>query len=59
MTINIEEIYAYLIEVGAVKKSKLHPDSDFVKELGIEGDDFSEIIECFAEKYGVYMKKYC
>ncbi|MDO6422800.1 DUF1493 family protein [Saccharophagus degradans] len=58
MTINIEEIYAFLAEVGAVKKSKFHPESDFVKELGIEGDDFSEIIECFAEKYGVDMRKY-
>lgn len=55
---NIEEIYEFLEQEEAVKRSKLHPDSDFVDELGIEGDDFSETINLFAEKYEVDMSEY-
>ncbi|WP_221076281.1 hypothetical protein [Agarivorans aestuarii] len=45
---NIEEIYEFLVEEKAVKRSKLHQESDLVDDLGIEGDDFSETIELFA-----------
>jgi hypothetical protein len=55
---NIEEIYEFLAREEAVKSSKLHLESDFVDELGIEGDDFSETIDLFAEKYEVDMSGY-
>ncbi|MGY5451058.1 DUF1493 family protein [Agarivorans sp. MS3-6] len=55
---DIEEIYTFLVEEEAIKRSSLHPDSDLVKDLGIEGDDLSETIELFAEKFGVEMSEY-
>ena len=55
---NIEEIYEFLAREEALKSSKLHLESDFVDELGIEGDDFSETIDLFAEKYEVDMSGY-
>ena len=55
---DIEQIYKFLIEEQGVKRSKLSPDSDVRNDLGVEGDDFSELIESFAEKYHVNMDSY-
>lgn len=55
---DIEAIYLFLEEVQGVKRSKLSPSSDFLNDLGIDGDDFSELMESFAEKYEVDMSSY-
>ena len=55
---DIDQIYNFLIEKQGVKRSELSPESDFRKDLGIEGDDFSELIESFAERYQVNMDSY-
>lgn len=55
---DIEQIYNFLIEKQGVKRSALFPECDFTQDLGIEGDDFSELIESFAVKYQVNMDSY-
>ncbi|MCQ3829370.1 DUF1493 family protein [Microbulbifer elongatus] len=54
----IEEIYNFLVEEQALKLEAIHPQSDLNTDLGVEGDDFSELIESFAEKYEVDMASY-
>ncbi len=55
---DIEHIYDFLIEVQGCKRSELTPECDFRKDLGIDGDDFSELIESFAKRYQVNMNSY-
>ncbi|RJG16357.1 DUF1493 family protein [Alcanivorax profundi] len=55
---NIEEIYSFLAKEIAIESEKLHPDVDLTADLGVEGDDFSELIEAFAENYHVDMSSY-
>lgn len=55
---NIVDIYDYLNSEEEVEYSKLSSQTDLVKDLGIEGDDFSDLIECFSRKYGVDMNSY-
>lgn len=56
--VKIEQIYHLLSENQGVKISKLAPNSDLRVDLGIDGDDFSEFIMLFAEKFGVDMQTY-
>lgn len=55
---DIEQIYNFLIEERGVKRSELSHESDLSNDLGIEGDDFSGLIESFAERYQVNMDSY-
>lgn len=55
---DIEHIYDFLVEMHGCKRSELTPDCDLRKDLGIDGDDFSELIESFAKRYQVEMNSY-
>ncbi|OUR65667.1 hypothetical protein A9Q79_01355 [Methylophaga sp. 42_25_T18] len=55
---NIADIYDYLNSEEAIEYSKLSPESKLVEDLGIEGDDFSELIESFSKKYDIDMDSY-
>jgi hypothetical protein len=55
---DIEEIYKFLIESQGVERKMLFPSADLCSDLGIDGDDFLELKEEFASKYGVDMSMY-
>ncbi|MBN3562051.1 DUF1493 family protein [Aliamphritea spongicola] len=55
---DIEEIYIFLIEESGVRKSQLSPEVDLRYDLGIEADDFADLIDSFSEKYCVNMEVY-
>jgi hypothetical protein len=55
---NIADIYDYLNSEEAIEYSKLSPESDLMEDLGLEGDDFSELIEDFSKKYDIDMDSY-
>ncbi|MBC3874047.1 DUF1493 family protein [Undibacterium flavidum] len=58
MTTSIEEIYEFVaLEVG-IEKCNIEPHSDLEIELGIAGDDFSDLMSFFAEKFNVKMDAY-
>lgn len=54
----IDEIYTFLVDEQGVSRSKLFPDSNLERDLGIEGDDFSDLMEAFAQEYSVDMSSY-
>jgi hypothetical protein len=56
MIIETTEIIDFLEEVTGCKGIK--PDSDLFGEIGINGDDFHEMIEKFAFKFSVKMTPY-
>ena len=56
---DIEEIYNFLEKSQGVSKSKLSPKADLCSDLGIDGDDFFELVEDFSSKYNVSMSTYC
>lgn len=55
---DLEAIYAVIQEVCGVRRAKLTPSADLESDLGITGDDFSELIEQFAERFKVDMNAY-
>ena len=56
---DIEEIYNFLEKSQGVSKSKLSPKADLCSDLGIDGDDFFELVEDFSSEYNVSMSTYC
>lgn len=55
---SIEEIFSFLIEQQRMESSKLKLDSDLYLDLGIDGDDFFELMEVFSEKFSVDLSNY-
>lgn len=56
---DIEEIYNFLQESQGISRSRLSPEADLRSDLGIDGDDFFELMQDFASKYNVAMNSYC
>jgi hypothetical protein len=56
MNIETSEIIDFLRELSG--RNNIGPDSDIFKDIGIEGDDFHEMIEKFSAKYSVKMDSY-
>ncbi|WP_373386903.1 DUF1493 family protein [Pseudomonas alcaligenes] len=56
---DIEEIYNFLEKSKGVSKDKLTPKADLCYDLGIDGDDFFELMEDFSSRYNVSMNNYC
>jgi len=56
--LDIEEISEFVAEHTCTKIDRISADTDIYKDLGIIGDDFSELLEDFASKYNVKMNKY-
>ncbi len=56
---DIEEIYNFLEKSQGVSKGKLTPEADLCYDLGIDGDDFFELMEDFSSRYNVSMNNYC
>lgn len=55
---SIEEIYTLLENQCGVKRHQLRMDVDIFDELGVEGDDFSELIESFSSTFNVDISNY-
>ena len=54
----IEAIYKFIAMSEGIDVEKIHSDSDLNSELGIDGDDFSELVEKFEMEFGVRMDSY-
>ena len=52
------EIFEFLSEELRVKKVELNLDSDIYKDFGVDGDDFSELMEAFSKKFNVDLSKF-
>jgi hypothetical protein len=56
--VTIEQVFNLIeIECG-VNHKELTPDTDIFNDLGVEGDDFSELIEKYASNFNVNMNDY-
>ena len=53
-----EAIYRLICEQSGVEIGRLAPGIDLFKELGIDGDDFSELMEQYAQQFSVDMSTY-
>ena len=51
--ITSSEIYKFLSKQLQIKEEKLNLDSDIYKEFGVDGDDFSDLMVSFSEKFNV------
>ena len=47
------EILNFLSEELNVKREQFNMDSDLLKDFGVDGDDFSELMDAFSEKFNV------
>lgn len=57
--VTLDEIYEFLHNCLVVKdSSKLEEDSDIYKDFNVNGDDFFELMEAFAEQYSVDLSNY-
>ena len=56
--VTIEQIFGLIGDECAVKTKQLTPCTDLFDELGIEGDEFSELIEKYALSFNVNMDGY-
>jgi acyl carrier protein len=56
--ITLLEIYKFLSGYLNIKENELNQDSDIYKEFGIDGDDFSELIISFSEKFNVDLSEF-
>ncbi len=52
----LNEIRNFLEDYSSVYSD--NPDIDIFKDMGIKGDDFHEMINTYAEKYGIDMTDY-
>ncbi|MES9964047.1 MAG: DUF1493 family protein, partial [Candidatus Sedimenticola sp. 20ELBAFRAG] len=55
---DIEIICEFITKSEGISTAKVQMDSDMSDELGIDGDDFSELMEKFEKEFGVNMEKY-
>ena len=53
----LDDIYHFISDTSGVNRNKLRPNSD-LRDLGIEGDDFFEMMLEFEQKYLVDMSGY-
>ena len=54
----LTEIYEFLsVEIG-VEVSRLKEDSDLLKDFGVDGDDFFELMDAFEKEYVVDLSGY-
>ncbi len=56
--VTLPEIYALISEVSGAKISGLRPDTDLVEDIGIEGDDFFELMEKFEKRFNADISAY-
>lgn len=49
---------SFLVEQAGVQPEQVNPDSQLAEDLGIDGDDFSELIDTFSRRFGVDMSAY-
>jgi hypothetical protein len=56
--LRIEDIYNLIAQECAVIESDLKPNTDIFEELGVVGDDFSELIEEYSKQFDVRMESY-
>lgn len=56
--VSITEIYEFISEAAGVEIYRLNENTDIFEDLGVDGDDFFELMEDFAEKYGVDLSDY-
>jgi hypothetical protein len=54
----IDSIYSFLSEQLGVPLDKFSETSDIFQEFGVAGDDCSELVEYFSEKFSVDMSSY-
>ena len=52
------EIYSFLAEQSGIDAATLGPDDDLVDDLGIDGDDFFNLEQAFAQRFSVDMSAY-
>ncbi|MDR6913431.1 acyl carrier protein [Pseudomonas sp. 3296] len=58
MTISLQNIKSFIAEATAMKVDHILDDSDLYADLGIDGDDFLELIEMFRTNFSVDMSEY-
>ncbi|MEP2651206.1 MAG: DUF1493 family protein [Paraglaciecola sp.] len=56
--ITIDEIFKFIESECGVGKEKIASNADIFDDLGIAGDDFSELIENYATSFNVNMDDY-
>ena len=49
----VEAIYAFLEQTQGINRWKIKPESDLCNDLGVDGDDFFELEQAFAERFAV------
>ncbi|MAG67829.1 MAG: hypothetical protein CMK74_18510 [Pseudomonadales bacterium] len=54
----VEAIYAFLEQTQGINRWKIKPESDLCNDLGVDGDDFFELEQAFAERFAVNMDSY-
>jgi len=52
------DIYEFITKSEGIPIEKMQVNSDLNDELGIDGDDFSELMELFKKEFGVNMENY-
>ena len=55
---DLEAIYAFVQEVSGAPREKITPQTDLEADLGITGDEFSELVEQFGKTFKVDMSGY-
>ncbi len=56
---NIESIIDFISKNQGVRVSKINGQVDLNVDLGIDGDDFSDLIEAYAKEFNVNIDAYC
>lgn len=54
----LADIDVFLERATGVNRAARSPDADLETDLGITGDDFSELMEAFSKQFGVDMQAY-
>ena len=55
---SIDDIFDFVADEIGVDRTTLNPSTDINDELGVEGDDFSELIERYSDRFQVDMNGY-
>jgi acyl carrier protein len=51
----LERVRALVAEMSCVRLDRLRPETRLEEDLGITGDDAAELLQAFAERFGVDM----
>jgi acyl carrier protein len=54
----LSDIVAFLVAEAGVNPKDVTPDSQLVEDLGIDGDDFFDLIDQFSRRFAVEMSAY-